>query len=344
MIPHSLWFVAVCLVVAAVVGNLVGYGIGRKAGPAIFNRPDSRLFKRSYVEKTHAFFERHGGRAIVLARFVPVVRTFITVTAGVAKMPFRSYAVYSSIGAVIWAAGVTVLGYFLGRIAFIRDNVEVILLIVVLLSVVPMGIEFLRGSTPRQGCRSDRGRLRPADGDDDPDDPNPATGTRLDLPGDARRRSDVGGSRPDRVHSTRVLTTIVGGVVLACVLAGIWVVLALMLRRQSRPARWVTTVLCAINVLAAFLWGTSVGRYGIGDTPVASVVAQGVSFLCAITTLSLLWTLRVRNWFAPETPREAAEKVRLEDVSVRDTRVARIERQQHRRAAARDLRRGKTPR
>jgi len=141
-----------------------------------------------------------------------------------------------------------------------------------------------------------------------------------------------------------VLTTIVGGVVLACVLAGIWVVLALMLQRQSRPARWVTTVLCAINVLAAFLWGTSVGRYGIGDTPVASVVAQGVSFLCAITTLSLLWTLRVRNWFAPETPREAAEKVRLEDVSVRDTRVARIERQQHRRAAARDLRRGKTPR
>lgn len=111
VIPHSLWFVAVCLVVAAVVGNLVGYGIGRKAGPAIFNRPDSRLFKRSYVEKTHAFFERHGGRAIVLARFVPVVRTFITVTAGVAKMPFRSYAVYSSIGAVIWAAGVTVLGY-----------------------------------------------------------------------------------------------------------------------------------------------------------------------------------------------------------------------------------------
>lgn len=143
-IHHSLAFVAVCLVVAAVAGNLVGYGIGRKAGPAIFSRPDSRLFKRSYVDKTHAFFERHGGRAIILARFVPIVRTFITVTAGVAKMPFRSYAIYSSIGAVLWAAGVTVLGYFLGQIAFIRDNVEVILLIVVLISVVPIIIEFLR--------------------------------------------------------------------------------------------------------------------------------------------------------------------------------------------------------
>jgi membrane-associated protein len=143
-IPHSLWFVVLCLVVAAVAGNLVGYWIGRKAGPAIFNRPDSRLFKRSYVDKTHAFFERHGGRAIVLARFVPIVRTFITVTAGVAKMPFRSYAIYSSIGGVVWAVGVTVLGYFLGQIAFIRDNVEVILLLVVLISVVPMGIEFIR--------------------------------------------------------------------------------------------------------------------------------------------------------------------------------------------------------
>lgn len=139
-----------------------------------------------------------------------------------------------------------------------------------------------------------------------------------------------------------VQTTIVGGVVLACVLAGIWLVLAVMLRRQSRPARWVTTVLCAINVLAAVLWAASVRRYGIGDTPVGSAVAQGVSFVCALATLVLLWTLRVRIWFAPESPREAAEKVRLEGVSIRDARTARIERQQHQRAAARDLRRGKT--
>jgi len=138
-----------------------------------------------------------------------------------------------------------------------------------------------------------------------------------------------------------VQTTIVGGVVIACVLAAIWVVLALLLRRQSRPARWVTTVLCAINVLAAVLWAASVRRYGIGDTPVGSVLAQGISFSCALATLVLLWTQRVRIWFAPESPREAAEKVRLEEVSIRDARTARIERQQQQRAEARDMRRGK---
>jgi hypothetical protein len=141
-----------------------------------------------------------------------------------------------------------------------------------------------------------------------------------------------------------VQTTIVGGVVLASVLAAIWVVLAVLLRRQSRPARWVTTALCAINVLLALLWAASLRRYGIGETPVGSVVAQGVSSLCALATLVLLWTLRVRIYFAAETPREAAEKVRLEGVSIRNVRAARVERQQHQRAAARDLRRGKTPR
>jgi hypothetical protein len=140
-----------------------------------------------------------------------------------------------------------------------------------------------------------------------------------------------------------VQTTIVGGMVLACVLAAIWVVLALLLMRQSRPARWVSTVLCAINVIAALLWAASVRRYGLGGTPIGSAVAQSVSFLCALGTLLLLWTQRVRIWFAPESPREAAEKVRLEGMSIREARAARIERQQHQRAAARDLRRGKTP-
>jgi membrane-associated protein len=138
--------VVVCLVLtlAAIVGNLVGYAIGYRAGPAIFHRDDSRLFKASHVARTHAFFEKHGVKAVVLARFVPIVRTFITVVAGVGQMPFRSYATFSTIGAVLWASGVTVLGYFLGQVAFIRDNVEVILLIVVLISVTPIAIEGLR--------------------------------------------------------------------------------------------------------------------------------------------------------------------------------------------------------
>ena len=143
-IDMPLALVCLFLTIAAIVGNLVGYGIGYRAGPAIFNREDSRLFKASHVAKTHAFFEKHGLKAIVLARFVPIVRTFITVVAGVGRMPFRSYAIYSTLGAILWATGVTVLGYYLGQIPFVRDNIEVILILVVLASVTPIGIEAIR--------------------------------------------------------------------------------------------------------------------------------------------------------------------------------------------------------
>jgi membrane-associated protein len=118
--------------------------IGRVSGPAIFNRGESKIFKQEYVDKTMTFFDEYGARAIVLARFVPIVRTFITVTAGVGRMDRRKYLTYSGIGAVLWATGVTVLGRILGSVAFIRDNIEAALLLVVLVSVVPMLIEYLR--------------------------------------------------------------------------------------------------------------------------------------------------------------------------------------------------------
>jgi membrane-associated protein len=148
------WF-CLLIVISACAGNLVGYGIGYRAGPAIFNRPNSRLFKQEYVDKTHAFFERYGARAIVLARFVPIVRTFITVTAGVGRMDFRRYAIYSTVGGVLWGAGVTVLGYFLGRIPFIRANIEAMLILIVLVSVIPIGVELLRA---RASARRERER------------------------------------------------------------------------------------------------------------------------------------------------------------------------------------------
>ena len=144
-----LWVLVVTLPLAAIAGNLVGYWIGRKAGPAVFNRPDSRLFKQEYVEKSHAFFERYGARTIVLARFVPIVRTFATVMAGASRMRFRTYAVYSVVGGVLWGAGVTVLGYYLGRVAFIRDHVETIIIAIVALSVVPIAVEILRARRQR---------------------------------------------------------------------------------------------------------------------------------------------------------------------------------------------------
>ncbi|MEI8259994.1 MAG: VTT domain-containing protein [Actinomycetes bacterium] len=134
----------VLLFVAALAGNIVGYWIGAAAGPAIFRRQDSRLFKQKYVDHTHTFFERYGNRAIVLARFVPIVRTFITVVAGVGRMDFRRYLMFSAIGAVLWAGGVTLLGYFLGNIEFVKSHIELILILVVVLSVVPLIVEFVR--------------------------------------------------------------------------------------------------------------------------------------------------------------------------------------------------------
>ena len=143
-IEQSLWLACLLLTAAAFLGNVVGYEIGRAAGPAIFNRPGSRIFKQDYVDKTVAFFDKHGARAIVLARFVPIVRTFITVTAGVGRMDRKHYLTYSLVGAVLWAAGVTVLGHLLGSIAFVREHIEAMLLLIVVVSVVPVAIEFVR--------------------------------------------------------------------------------------------------------------------------------------------------------------------------------------------------------
>jgi membrane-associated protein len=149
-ISYPLWLCCLVLTVAAVAGNACGYAIGAKVGPSIFDREDSRLFKQSYVTKTHEFFEKYGNRAIVLARFVPIVRTFITVMAGVGTMGFRRFVAYSGIGGVVWAAGVTVLGYFLGQVAFVRDHIEAMLMVIVGISVIPILVEFLRARAARK--------------------------------------------------------------------------------------------------------------------------------------------------------------------------------------------------
>ena len=143
-IATPLWLVCVLLTICAFVGNVVGYYIGAKAGPALFNKPESKIFKKEYVDKTQEFFDKYGARAIVLARFVPIVRTFITAMAGVGRMDPKKYFVYSAIGGVAWAAGLTVLGYFLGQVAFIRDNLEITLLAIVAISFIPIFIEVIK--------------------------------------------------------------------------------------------------------------------------------------------------------------------------------------------------------
>jgi membrane-associated protein len=133
----------VALTAAAFLGNVVGYEIGRAAGVPLYSR-GGRLLRQEHFDKAHEFFEKHGNKAIVLARFVPVVRTFITAVAGVSVMDRRRFFTYSFIGALLWATGVTLLGYFLGQIALVRGHIEVMLIMIVALSLVPVGVEYVR--------------------------------------------------------------------------------------------------------------------------------------------------------------------------------------------------------
>jgi len=146
IIDHSMVFVCVVLTVAAVLGNVVGYGLGRLIGPPLFRERSGlvgQIFKPAYVEKTRVFLDRYGSRALVLARFVPIVRTFVTLVAGVSRMSFRHFITYTAIGGVLWAVGVTTLGYFLGNITLIKNNIDAVLILIVLVSLVPMAVEFL---------------------------------------------------------------------------------------------------------------------------------------------------------------------------------------------------------
>ncbi len=143
---NPLWVVCLAVAAAAVLGDQVGYLFGRKVGPSLFNRPDSRIFKQENVEKAHAFFEHHGPKSIILARFVPIVRTFTPIIAGVSRMDYRTFAVFNLVGGSAWAAGVTVLGYYLGQLAFVGAHIDLIFVAIVLVSVLPIGFEYLRAA------------------------------------------------------------------------------------------------------------------------------------------------------------------------------------------------------
>ena len=144
----------VCLLVTvvAIAGAQTGFHIGRVAGPALFERGDSRLFKRSYVEKAEEVVERYGaGKAIVIARFIPIVRTFLNPLMGAGQLPTRTFALWNVVGGILWGTGVTLLGYFLGTIDVIGKNLEVFAVLVVLISFIPIALEVLRA---RRGASS----------------------------------------------------------------------------------------------------------------------------------------------------------------------------------------------
>ena len=131
------------LVVAAFLGNVAGYEIGRAIGPALYRR-DSRFLRRRHIDRTREFFDTHGNKALVIGRFVPVVRTYVTLVAGVSRLDRRRFFTWSLVGAVLWATILTLLGYLLGGIAFLQKNIDVVILLIVAISLVPAVVEWLR--------------------------------------------------------------------------------------------------------------------------------------------------------------------------------------------------------
>ena len=146
---HGLVLAVVCVILsaAAIAGNAIGYWLGRLIGPPLFKPRTGlagRILNQKYVDQTHDFFDKHGHVALILARFVPIVRTFVTAVAGISKTSFPVFISFSAIGGIAWGTGVTILGFFLGSISFIHNNIEVVLVLIVLISLVPMGVEYLR--------------------------------------------------------------------------------------------------------------------------------------------------------------------------------------------------------
>jgi membrane-associated protein len=140
-----LWQAVLLLALSAFAGDQTGYWIGRKLGPAIFKKPKSKLFNPKNVEAAHAFFEKYGSRAVVLAHFVPIMRTFIPVSAGIAKMDWRRYTTFNVIGIAGWAVGIPLLGSWLGNFEIVRENLEIALLLFVGVSFIPIALEIIKG-------------------------------------------------------------------------------------------------------------------------------------------------------------------------------------------------------
>jgi membrane-associated protein len=132
------------LIAAAILGDTVGYWIGRRAGPALFRRPKSLLFNPDHLKRAHDFYEKHGGKTIILARFMPIIRTFAPVVAGMGRMEYRRFLAFNVIGGLLWVLSMTLIGYYLGKIPGVREHIELVIVIVVVLSVLPGFIAFFR--------------------------------------------------------------------------------------------------------------------------------------------------------------------------------------------------------
>jgi membrane-associated protein len=136
--------IVLSLIIAAVLGDAVNYTIGRFFGKKLFSNSQSKIFKHSYLDKTHNFFEKYGGKTIILARFVPIIRTFAPFVAGMGRMGYRRFASFNVIGGVVWVSLITYAGYFFGRLEFVQENLKVLLILIIFISLLPAIIEVIR--------------------------------------------------------------------------------------------------------------------------------------------------------------------------------------------------------
>src|ERR1700744_1023214 len=151
----NIWVLAPAVALTAILGDQTGYFIGRRIGPALFKKEDSRVFKQHHVTESHAFFEKYGPAAIILARFMPFVRTFTPVVAGVSYMRYPVYLAFDIVGGILWGGGVTVAGYFLGNVPFIHQNLEKIVLAILFVSMLPAFIATGRAYLKRRRAAKD---------------------------------------------------------------------------------------------------------------------------------------------------------------------------------------------
>jgi membrane-associated protein len=144
----DLWLIVILLIIAAIIGDTVNYWIGAYVGPRAF-RGDIRFLKKEYLERTHAFYEKHGGKTIILARFLPIIRTFAPFVAGVGAMSYPKFITYNVVGAVLWVGLFVLAGYFFGNITIVRENFTLVILAIIVISVLPLAIEALRARRSR---------------------------------------------------------------------------------------------------------------------------------------------------------------------------------------------------
>ncbi len=140
----NIWISYFTLLSAAIIGDTLNYWVGHKIGPKVFSQENSRIFKKAYLEKTREFYEKHGKKTIILARFAPIVRTFAPFVAGVGKMHYQTFLLYNAAGALIWVTSLTLAGYFFGSLPFVKANFEFIVYIIIFISLLPMLIEYIK--------------------------------------------------------------------------------------------------------------------------------------------------------------------------------------------------------